>query len=509
MTMAAGEGQSPILEYQIRSNDIDFSGWSKLIPMLREYELKGQGSFSAQASGPTERLQYQAQVDAKDLSAKAPKLKAIPVMQFSMKVVTDQVEELVFSMKAPGNDLRVKGKVISFTTPRAEFTVSSSGLDFDQLFVLPPLKSKENVAAESATSSAAKGTVAPKAPVADYDSMLEPLRSNEMASKVTATMDFNLASLKFYDVKMTSIQGRMRFQNLIAALEKASLGVWDGTVRSDFAFDLKPKAPHYRYSLQVADLSLQKAVDSQFALLKNTVLGSANFSMQGTGVSFNQDAAMKNLEAKGSWSVKEATFATMDIGKVAVEAINGAIGKVASKIPGVKDRLLSAPSSRETRYESIGASFTISKGDFKMPDFVAKAKSNGGIDVKGTTEVALSDGYPLKAKWEFIDTYNFTHARDLSIDQAGVKVDNLFAEGNNPVRFPVTVGCKAVDPCFSYTEVPEYLAGVALSKMTKAAGKKVEAAVTKKAEEVVEGIVGKKASPQVKKALKGLKGLLK
>jgi hypothetical protein len=151
----------------------------------------------------------------------------------------------------------------------------------------------------------------------------------------------------------------------------------------------------------------------------------------------------------------------------------------------------------------MGATFTIARGVFLMPDFSAKSKVGAGLDIKGLTEVTLSEGYPLKAKWELIDTYNVTRARDVSVQNAGIRVDNLFAEGNGPVRLPVTVGCKATSPCFTYTEVPEHFTRVALSKLSGAATKKVESEVKKKAESVVKDL-GKKASPEVNKAIKKL-----
>jgi hypothetical protein len=512
LTLPAEGVGSPVVEYQLASNDVDFAGWSQLVPMLKEYELKGAGKFSAKISGPSDRMNYEATLSAKDLSAKAPKLKAVPVMQFSMRVLTDRVEELLFSMKAPGTDLQVKGKVLSFTTPRADFSVISSGMDFDQLLVLPPLKSG-TVAVESrdkpmGNTSGQPVAESPTVPAADYDAMLEPLRAIEMARKASVFVDLNLQAIKVYDVRMTGIQGRMSLQNLVGALEKASMKVFDGTIRSDFAFDLKPRAPAYKFSVDVSGFDIQKAVDSQFGLFRNTVVGIAGFSMQGVGSSFNAEAAKKNLNSKGSFAVRDAHFATADIAKVAVDAINGAVEKVAGQIPSLKGKSIKNPSSKDTRYDSIGATFTISGGVFNMPDFVAKAHPQQGVDVKGSTELGLADGYPLKAKWEMIDTYNFTHARDLSIDEAGVRIDNLLAEGNGPVKFPVTVGCKAISPCFSYTEVPQYLGGIALGKIGKGFGKKLEGEVRQKAEAVAKDLA-KKAAPKMKGALKGLKGLFK
>jgi hypothetical protein len=274
--------------------------------------------------------------------------------------------------------------------------------------------------------------------------------------------------------------------------------VWGGAIGASTQFHLGSNPPTYRFSTKVEGLDLQQAVDSQLHFLKNTVVGKAHFEMTGEGASFNPAPAIDHLKANGKLKVDKAKFATIDVGKMAGDALNQAIEKLAEKIPAAKGKKINPVPSGESRYDSISSDFGIVGGKFTAPNFYAKAEPNHGIDLKGNTEVGLKD-YSLKTNWEVIDTYNLTHARDLSIDQNGVRVDHILAEGNNPVKFPVHAGCTVMAPCYSYTEVPEYLAGIALRNASKALTGKAKEELKKQAEGLL-----KNAPPALQDKLKGL-----
>jgi hypothetical protein len=205
--------------------------------------------------------------------------------------------------------------------------------------------------------------------------------------------------------------------------------------------------------------------------------------------------------------VDQASFATIDVGRMATEALNKAIDRVAEKVPSVKGRKLESLPQGESKFEFISSDFTIADGKFQAPNFYAKAAVNKGLDLKGGTQVGMQD-FSLKAFWELSDPYNLTKARDISVEQAGVRVEHILAEGKNPVRFPVHVDCTLLAPCYSYTEVPEYLAKVALNNVAGAAKGRVKAEVQKKIESLIPKVVPKGAGENLeKKAKEQLEGL--
>lgn len=495
---------SPVVQLQFKSNEIALKPWSQLVPMLKDYDLAGTASLSGGARGPSDKLDYQAAFAIKALTAKAPTLKAQPRIDMEARVVTDQLQSLNFSMKAPGNDLRVTGRMVSLTAPNANFAVTSTGMDLDQLIDFPKPAPKEKAAPGAPTAGGGGGKSAggSAAPGSDLDAALDPLRKNKMAAATKAVISYNLAFLKAYNVKMNEIAGQVSFRDLAFAIDRFKMALWSGTIQASGVVQMKPKTPTYRFNAEVANLDLKQAVASQFELFKNTLLGQASFKMEASGASFNPEPAKGNLNGKGSMKVANATFATIDIAKMAGEAINRSINDISAKVPPLKGKKLGNLGNAESRYESVTSDFSIQNGMFSAPNFFAKSIQNQGIDVRGNTQVGIKD-YSLRANWELVDTYNLLKARDISIEQAGIRVEHVLAEGDKPVTLPVVVTGTVFSPQPSYTSVPEALAKVAINNVSHAVEGKAKAEAKKQAEEQAKKLI-EKAPPKAQEALKGL-----
>jgi hypothetical protein len=493
---------------KLESNAIDLKPWNQLIPAAKEADLSGTARAAFEAHGPAKQLEYSGNLAIENLKVKAPSLKTQPVFQARMEIKTDQIEKFVFSMAAPGNDLNVQGSVKGFSAPRVELSASSKSLDLDQLLVLPPLnsgsKSAGSPAAGGSGSAGGKDASPAQAAAEDFDRMLDPMRSNPMMTSLVMNLGVDLGMIQIYGVKMTGTAGRATLRDLVLDVSQLSTRVFSGTVKSTARLAMRPKAPTYSWNLDVIDLNIKDAVTSQFEFFKNTLFGRATLKMNGQGASLNPEAAKRNLDAKGNLKVVDATFASVDIGKMAAEAINGSLEKVKSKVPALKDKGLKSLPPRESKYQSITSDFTISKGVFSAPNFATVSVPNQGIDLKGATTFGLIDK-KVSAQWEVIDTHNMLKARDLSVEQMGVKVDHILAEGNGPVKFPVTVSGTADQPVFSYTEIPEYFSKIALANVAGAAKGKAKAEVKQKVLDQVQKVAPNAPAP-VQNAIKKLFG---
>jgi len=498
-----GAETSPIVDFKMKSNEIPLKPWNALVPPLAAYDLEGNASLEANASGSTDKLQYAALAAVKGLTAKAPNLKAEPRVDASIKIITDQVENMTLTFKAPGNDLKATGKVVNFAAPIANFSITSTGMDLDQLVEFPKTEKKtaEAPAAKTADSGTKGGSGAP-GKEENLDASLDALRENKAAANAKATIGFNLAMIKAKGVKMTDMQGQMSFRDLAFYVDRFKMGLFSGTVSSTAAIQMKPKTPTYHFTADVNGLNLKQAVESQLELFKNTLMGIASFKMDANGASFNPEPAKGNLNAKGSMKVTSATFATIDIAKMATEAINKAIDGAAAKVPQLKGKKVGGLGNNESKYESVTADFTINNGLFSAPNFFAKSELNRGIDVRGDTKLNIKN-YALDAKWELVDTHNLLKARDINVDIGGVRVEHILAEGNGPVVLPVIVGGTAFAPQPNYTSVPEALGKVALNNATAAAGQKAKAEAKRVAEDEAKKLI-QKAPPAAQDALKGL-----
>lgn len=461
----------PTTDLKMTSNAIDLASWVELIPMLKEYSLSGSAKLDAFAQGPSAKLQYGADFSIQDLKAKSQYLKAEPVVNLNVKVVTDKIEKLLVTMKAPGNDVTIEGQLVSFTQPKIDLKIASQSLDLDQLIHLPAVDENGNA---PDTTPKKPGIDSAKT---DYDKLLDPLRSNEIAAATTMVMNTSVKLIKYYDIKMTDMNSKMSLKNLTAAIDSASITIFDGKFNMRASTAMKPKTPTYNFGMSIAGLDLQKAVTSKLQLFKNTLIGKMSLKLDGSGSSYNPDAATKNLNAKGSFKVENATFASIDIMKMVAEGANKAL----EKIPQAKGRTIKVV-DKTSKYDSISTDFTLVNGTMSAPNFLAKASPNMGLDIKGSTEVGILN-QELKANWELIDTYDMTKAKDVSVELVGRKV-GLLSEGGKPVVLPIDIGCKYTNPCPSYNKLIDHFGKVALNNTKTQATQAVKEEAKEKAKDV-------------------------
>jgi hypothetical protein len=495
---STASGASPVVHLTVKSNEIQFGPWVGLIPLLKAYELGGSARFDAEVNGPSQKLGYRGKLAFNGITAKAPQLKVQPKLDGLVSVLTDQIDDFWVTLKAPANDLKIQGKLVSFSKPRLDAQVTSSGMDLDQLLVFPSPAQKAQATGGVPASGTPEKKEAKTVPEDDVDAMLDPLRENKILGNFIANIGINMKMIQARNVKVSEILCQLSFKELVAGMDQCGLKVFKGVVKADAHVQMRPKAPTYQFNTSVVGLDMAQAVDSQMALFKHTVTGKAHFKLNGQGASFNSSPATSHLKAHGNLKVEQAQFLTVDVMKMVKEALDKSVAQIGDKIPGAKGKIpsITVPSAA-SKYEFISTDFSIANGKLNAPNFYAKAAPNQGIDLKGSTTVGLKD-YSLNASWEVIDTYNVTHAKDISLEQNGVKIEHVLAEGNSPVRFPVQASCTIMAPCYSYTAVPEALTKVALNNVSKALTGKGKEELRKHAEAAL-----KNAPPALREQLKG------
>lgn len=487
--------KSGVMSVKFDAKPMDLKPWSELIPLLKAYELEGRMGLSGEAGGRPEAPTYSARVSMEGLSAKGPNLKAKPVIDGKIEVATDRIENFLFTLRGPGNEVKLEGKLIGFLKPQITFNVTSpKGMDLDQWIEFP--KPVENPKGQGATG--AVPAQSQPAGEEDFDSLLRPLRSNEIAKGTSVDGVVSLSYVKAKGVRIDDLGCKIQFKNLALQMSAIRLRLFGGGVTGQFGLDLMPAEPRYSMKFTLKDFDMQKAVESQFAAFKNTVVGKLSASVEGSGASFNVTPAKKRLQLKGEFKVLEGAFQTIDVAKMASEALQGSLAKIGDKVPVLKGQKIEIGTRADSRYESIGGHFSIAGGMLDAPDFYAKAAPKRGIDLKGSTKLGLMDE-SIEARWELIDTQRMTGADQLRVTLGGKTITNVLAKGEHePLILPITIGCKWSAPCMSYTQVPEYLAGVALARVGKGAEEAAKAKVKEAVKNAVQEGVGK--------ALKGLFG---
>ncbi len=470
---------NPSLALKVRSNAIDFASWGALVPALDAFRPSGSATLSAEVSGPASALRYSGDLSLSSVSFHHSLFSTDPQINGRIRFATDFIEDLEIRLTAPATEMMVKGRLRNFMKPNLNLQVSSSGIDLDQWLDLgasgkSPTSPSKGESKESSGSSQSQ----------NFDALIDPLRKSEIVRSTIAAIDVKIAQFRAFRMPLSNVEARLSAKDLGVSLDSASLSAFGGKVSASASLDLKPSSPTYDFSAKVDGLQLERAVESQVAFLKNTLLGTLKTEIRASGAGFNPDRALQNLSMKGSFEVRKAKFATIDISRMAVDGLNQAIERASAKVPALKGRSLGTARSRESSYEIIRSGFSLSKGRFSAPDFEARAVKNQGIDLKGRLMVTLSS-LALDARFELQDTYNLTGARDVSVDVGGQVVAGILAEKGRPVRLPISVGCTLAKPCPSYADLPEHFAKVALSNLTGTVREKVTTEAKKKVGEAL------------------------
>lgn len=477
-------GASPQVAIKLSSNAIALKSFESMVEMLKPYALSGTASLAAELKGPTAAFKYSGTFTTSGIGFDHPMFKKRPSIDGKVAFSNDSIDSMEFKFTAPATEFLLKGGLKGFLKPVFTVALTSSAADFDQ-WIEWPAPAAASAKSADAGSKAGTAAVTAKAAASDLDAMLDPLRKNTIAAATQGMFTAQLKSVRAKKAEITDIAASLRMlPGLAFQLDSASLKAYGGAISAKAKFGLMPEAPTYQFSADLKGLDLQKAVESQFSMLKNTLLGRLSASVTGVGSSFDPTRATQRLSLSGDFSVANGQFATMDIGKFAVEGINQAVAKAAEKVPALKGRQLNVSKGRDTRYQVIRSKFQMNGGKFSAPDFTAVAEKDKGIDMKGALKMDLVN-HDLNGRFELTDTYNVTGARDLSVDLAGQKVDAVLAEKGKSVRFPLSVGCKLTQPCPSYTELPEHFAKVVGANLAGGVAAKAKAEVQKKIGEVI------------------------
>ncbi len=461
------------------TNEIQFKPWANLIPVLSLFDLGGAAQLNGHVKGTSTQPSYEASLVVKDLSAKAPMLKVQPRWNAKVHVKTDQIDSILLTMTAPGNQAELKGSVTSFVKPNVSLQLISDQMDLDQMIDL--------TSATSGTGSAEKGKASPakdeknqKAPEINYDAQIAELRKNPVLGNWVGQFSIRIGKFKAKQIQVSKIACQMGFKNWVTSFDQCGLKIFDGEIQSKMSANLGAAAPTYQGHLDVKGLDLTQAAEASGPMFKNTLRGRGDFRIDLQGASFNTETAKSNLKASGNLKVHPAEFSTLDIMKMVKEAVDQALVRVTAKVPQLKGKGIGALPSHKAEYVEISSDFSIQNALFSAPNFVAKAQTGQGFDLKGRTEVGIKS-FSLNAFWELTDTYNLTQLRNISIEQNGMKAEHIFADGAAPVHFPLHVGCTLMAPCYSSMEIPEALSKVALTNIGKALSSQAKSELIKKA----------------------------
>lgn len=440
-----------------------------------------------------EPLEANLLVGVSGIKLRGPYFKQDLVLSGDAEMTLDSIEKAEFKLKGTGFDLGLFAQVKSFTDPRIKLEVESNGMDLDQLIDWKAMK-------EASKSKKAEELPHSESPPSKKN-LVGKKEQNSAAQKAEGTVGIKIKALKAYNIVIEPIKGQFGLRNLklVGRFDEAQM--LGGRLAVSAQVDASDSAVQYAFQTQVKNVSLEKAVSSQVEWLKNTFVGSMSGEMSGQGEGLEATQAKRALKASGKILVKPAKLSSIDINQIVVKGISGTVSKVAEKIPSLRGKELKMEAVASD-FQQISSSFKIADGKFVSPDFYAQAVPGKGIELRGETQVGLLD-YNLEANWEVSDPYNVLKMKEVSVEEAGFKVDSILIERGKAFQIPLRVRGNLFKPEYDYGEVPEALANIALKNISLAAQDRAKEELKKQAQEKVKQLTEKAPEP-VKNLLKGI-----
>ena len=264
-------------------------------------------------------------------------------VQTDLLVTTNKVDTVKLDLSSASSEATLSGQIVDFAQPRVDLSIKGKALNLDALFGLnvesstgaAPQPNEEPAATESGEAAEQAGAEKPGARPAeevDVDKKVQELMDLELLKGLTAKLLVQLDQVTVKNVDLKQLMTRITFQNRRLLVEPLKFELFDGSVLLALQADLAAAPPTYTLRLDVEDLDLKAAVQTQFEKLRNTMVGELSFDAEGKGRSFNPDLLLKNLVLDGALKLKKASFVTIDIGQMIEKGLAGAIDKVRAKL---------------------------------------------------------------------------------------------------------------------------------------------------------------------------------
>jgi len=298
----------------IKSDKIDLAELASLVPMVAQYKLKGQSSFSVKASGLATDPELAVDVVMSNISGSTPEL-AHPIeglkgeLTVRGKMASPSVELKNFSLKLGRSDLEVWMKSQGLEKINMNFGVKSKLLDVDQMMGL------ELAATDAKAGGAAStgGAASPKAvPSESLDEVLEEMApmveeqlKNEMLDKIAVKGSIEFQKIKVVGAEYTNAVVEMSLASRKLVVKSAELGAYEGKMNANLEMALNPGLLEYSLNAALDKISVGAAVAAHAPEWKDDISGElvGTFTLNGKGLRKAQLA--KNLRGSLKGSMKD------------------------------------------------------------------------------------------------------------------------------------------------------------------------------------------------------------
>jgi hypothetical protein len=301
------------MSLDIKSDKINMSELSTLVPMVADYKLKGESSFAIKASGLLTDPELALDFAMNNVSGSTPQL-AHPIeamkgqAQVRGKVSAPSVELKNFSLKLGRSDLEFWVKSQGLEKINMNFGLKSQLLDLDQMMGL------EAVTASGTKKSAGGSQQAASAPVSQgsLDEVLEEMApmveeqlKNEMLDKISMKGSIVLKTIRVVGAEYSNAEVNMQMASRKLVVKSAEMGAYGGKMTATLELGLNPGLLDYKMDAALNRILLAKALEVHAPEWKDDMTGELVGQLNLSGKGLRKTQLASHLRGSLVGSMKE------------------------------------------------------------------------------------------------------------------------------------------------------------------------------------------------------------
>lgn len=303
LALKAEKVETADVDLKISSEKIDLAGLGTLVPMVRDYKLKGESDFRLAVKGQTSNPNLDMLVRFSGISGATPQLaKPITDLKGELTVAGTLEKPLVnlksFSLKIGRSDLAATFSSEGLEKIVAKANVTSNLLDGDELMGVEPV-----TAAGSGKGGSGATAQAPAVdPNASLDEVLEEMApmveetlKNPMLDKIALTATMNLKAIRFAGAQYTNVTADAKLANRNMTIKTGNVGAYGGRAQADMDLGLKAAALEYAMKAKLDKIQMSEAIKSHAPAWKNAMTGALVGSMNLSGKGLRKTQLAQNL----------------------------------------------------------------------------------------------------------------------------------------------------------------------------------------------------------------------
>lgn len=362
-------------ELLLTTDPIKLEKLAELVPMLKEYDLKGSATARVEATLTEAAMKANGdfKISEGSLYPKAY-LKAPFQFQLQAGFTESSLNIGKATLTGPETDFSLTGSVKNILAPQFALALKGKSFNVDKSIVLPGsggADGKPGAPGESAPAPAPSA-----APKPDDKNPMAELAKNPILAKAVGTLTADIGKVLVYGTALDQVTLRSQLSDMELKASEASFKTFGGQVKANGNFDLKSAPLSYSTQGAVSGISGKEAFRTYFPKFQNTVEGTINAKWNVSGGLYPSTTRIRSMRGTANLVAENGVIKSVDV--------QSTINSTMQKIPFLKDK---KPLEVDDGFKTLTADIRFT-GEGILIDPIDMQPRNRGFVLKGKSTIS-------------------------------------------------------------------------------------------------------------------------